>query len=170
MEKQTPNIFDGLGYKPGQKAPIVDQYIRLDHTGDYYGECFNNWMGYDIQSELDVYITPENTSDADEPEKVLAFITPGHGVDVDGPAIAIDPASYTGLTNNPTRYREGDLVRVYTLPGAPTMDDKYINDTRGPKSLAYASVNNGGTYKVKKKGPRSINGQMYALCLILECV
>lgn len=166
---QNIYMFDGLSFRIGSPTPLVDEYIELAHTGDMYGECFSDWIGYEVQN-INVRATPENTASTDDSERVLAFVTPGHGVDVDHPAIVFDPAEYTATTNNPTRYRVGDLIRVYTEPGDQEMHTKYTNTSSGPKSSTDNRFTSGGTFRVIDKGPRAINQSMYALCVQLECV
>ena len=167
LDTETLYQFDGFNYIEGDADYVVDEYIPLSHTGDYYGPCFTDWDTYYVP-ETQVYVVPESTSIHDDAERIHAFVVPGGDVDVDSPGVLLNPSTYTATTMSPSRYAPGDLIRIYTEPNTPALPERFTNTATGNKSRTMNLP--GGTYKVTKKSIKNIPNVAATVCLQLECV
>lgn len=167
------DTYDGVSYTPGALYYTTDEYIRLDMTGAYYGECFIDWSGYYVHGTTGVqaYIVPEDTAMNDDSELAHSTVVPNNSVaGIISPAVVLDPAGYTANTASPSRYVKDQLVRLYTKPGDPEMLSQYTNTDKGPKSTSSTYFSAGGTYRVADKRIINIPNGTATFAISLTCV
>ena len=172
-KKIRGDTYDGVSYTPGALNYTTHEYIRLDSTGAYYGDCFIDWETYKVHTSdnIQAYVVPEDTSVGDDSELVHSTVIPNNNVGgVVSPALLLDPGGYAKNTASPSRYTVGQLVRLYTKPGEKPLATQYTNTTTGPKSKTNPQFSAGGTYKVVAKRIVNIPNGTPTFAISLTCV
>lgn len=165
------DTYNGVSYSPGADSYTTTEYIRLDSTGAFYGECFRDWEElYIVPTGTELYIVPEDTTHADDSELVHSIALPNGSIGgIPTPAIILDPSGYTKNTVSLGRYTVGQLIRLYTKPNEIEVPVYYSNTSTGMKSKSNSTFANGGTYRVTDKRIINIPQGTSTFAISLTC-